>query len=114
MVYRFLRPAERELINAMLLSNPAGVDLAANLEVLQVTDMHDGGMGSIRFLSADRSMRKFGKQIAATEYIDEDGVLVSITINTDNQGDLFEVDFWKTDFSVLRRYPNPLDLKSDV
>ena len=114
MVYRFLRPAERELINAMLLSNPAGVDLAANLEVRQVTDMQDGGMGSIRFLSADRSIRKFGKQIAATEYIDEDGVLVSITINTDNQGDLFEVDFWKTDFSVLRRYPNPLDLKSDI
>ena len=114
MVYRFLRRAERELIHAMLSSNPAGVNLATNLEVRQVTDMQDGGIGSIRFLSADRSIRKFGNQIAASEYIDEDGVLVSITINTDNQGDLFEVDFWKTDFSVLRRYPNPLDLKSDI
>ena len=98
----------------MLSSNPAGVNGAAELAVRQVTDIQDGGMGSIRFLSAYRSIRELGKQIVTANYIDEVGVLVSIAINTDDQGNLFEVDFWKTDFSVLRRYPNPLDLQRDI
>ena len=43
--------------------------------------------------------------------MDDDGVLVSIELTVDERDELFELDFWKVDFSPLRRYPNPEDLK---
>jgi len=65
-------------------------------------------MGSIRFVQPES--RSFGKALVEAQYVDSDGVLVNIAVNTDNNGDLFEVDFWKVDFSPLRRYPKPSDL----
>jgi hypothetical protein len=73
-------------------------------------DMKDGNMGSIRF--ARDGPRVLGKVLAEAQYTGEDGVCVSIAINADNKGDLFEVDFWKVDFSPLKRYPNRSDLRS--
>lgn len=75
-----------------------------------VEDMQDGGMGSIRFVASGEPERRFGDAVAEAEYIDEDGVLVSITINVDQNKNLYEVDFWKVDFSPLRRYPNPSEV----
>jgi hypothetical protein len=72
--------------------------------------MGDGGMGSIRFFSSEIG-RRMGVAVAEAEYTDDDGVLVSIVLNTDFNGRLFEVDFWKVDFSPLRRYPSPSDLR---
>jgi len=60
-------------------------------------------MGSIRFVRTDA--RRFGKEVARAEYRDSDQVLVSITLNADTSGELFELDFWKVDFSPLKRYP---------
>ena len=65
-------------------------------------------MGSIRFVQPER--RSFGQTLVEAQYADSDGVLVSIAVNLDKNGDLFEVDFWKVDFSPLRRYPKPSDL----
>ena len=65
-------------------------------------------MGSIRFVQPEP--RSFGKALVEAQYVDSDGVLVSIAVNADNSGDLFEVDFWKVDFSPLKRYPKPSDL----
>jgi hypothetical protein len=73
--------------------------------------MKDGNMGSIRFARDER--RILGKNLVEAQCTDEDGVLVSIAINADNRGDLFEVDFWKVDFSPLKRYPKPSDLRVD-
>ena len=70
----------------------------------QVEDMSDGGMGSLRFASSNRN-RKFGAQISSAQFVDSDGILVSVTINVDQQGCLFELDVWKVDFSPLRRIP---------
>jgi hypothetical protein len=53
----------------------------------------------------------FGKVLAEAQSTDEDGVSVSIAINADKKGDLFEVDFWKVDFSPLKRYPKLSDLR---
>jgi hypothetical protein len=44
------------------------------------------------------------------QYVDSDGVLVSIAVNAARNSDLLEVDFWKVDFSPLRRYPRPSDV----
>jgi hypothetical protein len=66
-------------------------------------------MGSIRFVKA--GSRRRSRSIAEAEYVDEDGVLVSVEISVGDDNELFEVDFWKVDFSPLRRYPHPEDLR---
>lgn len=85
-------------------------EVASDLNHCVVEDMQDGGMGSIRFLTNRQTDRTFGKTMAEATYTDEDGVIVSITLNVDTSGYLYELDFWKTDFSRLRRYPTCADL----
>ena len=75
-----------------------------------VEDMQDGGMGSVRFLATGAAQRHLGRAVAQAEYVDEDGVPVNITINVDRDGQLYEIDFWKVDFSPLKRYPRASDL----
>jgi hypothetical protein len=100
---RKLKMAELAVITALAPS------VRASLEDALVVEMLDGGMGSIRFLSG--SDRRRSRSIAGAEYVDDDAVLVSIELNVDEKEELFERDFWKVDFSPLRRYPNPEDLK---
>ncbi len=82
--------------------------LENTLAAARVQDMNDGGMGSIRFVGPE--LRRFGRQLTEAEYLDSDGVLLSIAVNADRDGNLFEVDFWKVDFSPLKRYPKPSEL----
>ena len=106
-----MHPAERELVRSMLAKEYAGPELDAMLASSVVEDMQDGGMGSIRFLRPHQSKPVFGKTIAEAEYTDDDGVLVTIVVNIDETGELYEADFWKVDFAPLKRYPMPSDLK---
>jgi hypothetical protein len=106
---RPLREEERALIRSLLSGMSVIPSLENVLAEARVTDMHDGGMGSIRFVGSEP---RLGKSLAEAEYRDSDGVLVSIVINTDNKGQLFELDFWKVDFSPLRHYPRPADLSA--
>jgi len=106
---RELRPAERGLVEAMLRANHDERAIADFVRY-RVQDMQDGGMGSIRFLPTART-RQFGKALANAEYTDEDGVLVSITLNGDDNGEPYELDIWKVDFSPLKRYPKPSELR---
>jgi hypothetical protein len=80
------------------------------LNSARVVDMKDGGMGSIRF--ASHSGSKYEKTLAEAEYTDSDDVLVSISLNADQHGNLFELDFWKVNFSPLDRYPTSADLQN--
>jgi len=105
---RLLCPAERALVRAMLGVRFGGGDLEQILASSCVEDMRDGGMGSVRF--AGPSGVPTGKALAEATYVDEDGITVSIVINVDDQGNLCEIDFWKVDFSPLRRYPLPSQL----
>lgn len=111
---RYLRPAEQELLEVMLTASGAKPTIRIPLPSARVEDMNDGGMGSIRFLPSTNLAIRTAKVIAKGQYIDEDGVLVSIVINADQNGELFEVDFWKVDFSPLKRYPMSSDIKIDV
>lgn len=105
---RPLREEEIALVRALLQEVPCGSHLSANLEKLRVEDMRDGGMGSIKFSSVNADApRLFGMEVAEAEYSDIDGVFVSIALNLDRHGDLFELDIWKTDSSALDRYPSP-------
>ena len=105
---RALREEERELICFMLSGARTDGSLDIDLGPSRVVDMQDGGMGSIRFVRSGR--RVLGRVVAEAEYEDIDGVLVSVSINSDSEGQLFEVDFWKVDFSSLKRYPKYSEL----
>jgi len=103
-----LRKEEHDLIFSMLSGLYDSMELEKILVNSRVTDMQDGGMGSLQF--GMREHRSVEKVVAEARYLDSDGVLVSIVINTDKEGKLFELDFWKVDFSSLRRYPTHSDL----
>ncbi len=68
-------------------------------------------MGSLKFFDSSYG-RQFGAEIARGEARDIDGVLLSITLNVDSEGDLFELDIWKVDFSELKRLPTPDEIEA--
>jgi hypothetical protein len=110
---RPLREEELALIRK-LLSRTALADKAlAQLSTDLVRDMPDGGMGSIQFHKASTppNTRKFGKQVAEGAFKDSDGVPVSVTLNLDEQGELYELDLFKGDFSPLISYPDIEDFE---
>jgi hypothetical protein len=82
---RKLKRTEHALVTALAPSVTAGLD-----DVL-VVEMRDGGMGSVRFLNG--SDRRRSRSIAEAEYVDDDGVSVSIELNVDEKDELFELDF---------------------
>jgi hypothetical protein len=108
--WRKLRKEEAALIAAMVRSNPKASELLRSLSERRVEDMNDGGMCSLRFQTVDNRQRRFGKKIAEAEFTDEDGTPVSAVVNVDENGELFELDIWKVDFSPLKRYPRPEQL----
>jgi hypothetical protein len=105
---RPLTQQERALIIALVPDQELTARIAATLDNALVVDMNDGGMGSIRFVKEGN--RRRACSIATAEYIDEDGVPVTVEVNASADNELFEVDFWKVDFSPLRRYPRLEDL----
>jgi hypothetical protein len=102
---RMLRDDEKALLMALLSTHPDFRRFEMTIATGKVSDMLDGSMGSVRFVAPDE--RSLGVTLVEADYVDSDGVHVSIAINTDDHGELYEVDFWKTDFSPLKQYPRP-------
>lgn len=107
---RPLNAEERALLSALVPSDILVAQGSDFLECARVSDLMDGGMGSIRFDGSQQHRRR-ARAVAEARYVDDDGTPVSIEVNVDESNRLFEVDFWKVDFSPLRRYPEPHDLK---
>lgn len=61
----------------------------------------------MRFVYESEEPRLFGRQLVMAKATDTDGIELSITLNLDRSGDLFEVDIWKVDFSPLLALPDP-------
>ena len=78
---------------------------------LLVSSMDDGGMGSLKFAS-EANARGYGATIAACEFEDTDGVLVSAILNLDESGLPFEVDVWKVDFTPVLTWPEPMAIRA--
>jgi uncharacterized protein DUF6984 len=109
--WRKLRKEEVDLIAAMVLNSPEAKKILRSLPRRLVKEMKDGGMGSLRFKDVDNGERSFSKKMAEAEFADEDGIPVSVVVNIDNNGDLLELDLWKVNFSPLKRYPRPEELR---
>jgi hypothetical protein len=107
--FRALRPEELDLLRAML----KGDDLAKSLSATcQVRDLNDGGMGSIEFLCERVKESRHATCIVEADYIDSDGIPVSISVNVDDHGRLFELDIWKVDFGKIRTYPSARTIRN--
>lgn len=100
---RPLRIEEESLIRALLGHVSGGEQLLHQLAGAQVRDMDDGGMGGLEFAGNER--RSLGSCLVEAEYVDCDGVPVSIALNADQNHRLYELDMWKVDFAPLREYP---------
>jgi len=109
--WRKLRKEELDLITAMARHSRKSNEVLRSLSERLVEDMKDGGMGSERFKVSDNRERRLGKKIAEAEFRDQDGIPVSAVLNVDDKGQLFELDMWKVDFSALKRYPRPEELR---
>lgn len=108
---RDLREDELGVLRKMLSGTAFGTEFDSQLAKIKVQTMADGGMGSIRFYNGrPRSPLDYGGEIAEAAFQDADGVPVSITLSVDRDGDLFEMDVFKADFSSLIRYPDLKDL----
>ena len=77
---------------------------------LMVAEMEDGGMGSLRLYPEGRyaNARIFGNRISDCRFKDEDGMEVIASLNLDQNGNLYELDIWKTNFEKLMRIPSDL------
>lgn len=93
----------------------AGADTPARLREVpeaQVTEMDDGGMGSLRFVCVpDGDKRVFGSVIGVAIAPDADGTEVHLSLIDDQHDRLYELDAWKVNFSALPRIPRPDQLK---
>lgn len=106
---RLLRVEEDALIRAMLEVQKDSANLLQQVDAVMVEDMSDGGMGSLRFSSDE--MHSLSVAVAEADYIDTDGIPVSIIVNVDGKGQLFELDIWKANFLPLECYPSPVKIK---
>lgn len=81
-------------------------------ESLFVTPMNDGLMGSLylSFTSGVNLDRVFGVQISECHFLDSDGIDVIVSLNIDKDGDLFELDIWKTNYSPLIKISKELNI----
>ncbi|MES2222538.1 MAG: hypothetical protein V4587_16425 [Acidobacteriota bacterium] len=109
---RPLREEESKVLEALLGMASSNAKPPSEDELFAV-DLADGGMGSIRLTDKLDRARKMGRELIVAEYIDEDQVPVSISVNLDQDGRLFELDFWKVDFNPLKRYPRPEEVHAD-
>jgi hypothetical protein len=105
MAARLLTLPELSLLIVLLRDKPQAESFLALLPTAQVEEVEDGGIGSLRFVSS-KPGRQLGEAMAELWYNDEDGVLVLVRLYLDADGDLYELDSWKTDASPLRRIPS--------
>jgi hypothetical protein len=115
MTIRRLTTEEKSLL-ASLLNNAAAPPFKVSLDAVLASPYDDGGMGSLQLFPTDAStsrQRHLGKEIARGMFKDRDGVDVSVTVNVDDQGELYELDIWKVDSSPLLRWPCAEDVMFD-
>ena len=99
--YREPDERERRLLEFLAAKTDA-VD-SESLSGILVRDMDDGGMGSIELLprGAQPEAQRIGSVVADHDFLDTDGVSISVALIVDQNGDPFELDVWKVDFSPV-------------
>lgn len=107
---RELSRQEEKLLELLIAKANLNLPSSQWKNMLTVQPMNDGKMGSIKLYpkGSENKKRVFGHQASEYKFIDADGVEVIASLNLDKEGDLFELDIWKTNFAPLIRIPNDL------
>lgn len=108
MVLRKPTADELRLIR-FLIASSEDRSLATNLlPITMVSEMDDGGMGGLLIFEngvIDRK-RKYGSVLASCKFTDADGIEVIASLYLDDNGNIYELDVWKTNFQELISIPN--------
>jgi hypothetical protein len=106
------KPTPKELsLLELLVRRAPSLQLPPNWkDDILVETMNDGGMGSLLLFpnGFTSEKRAFGGQVSDYEFFDADDVKVSVALNVDKSGELFEMDSWKVNFDPLIRFPDDL------
>lgn len=105
MVRRKLKADEVALITWMIKDTEEGKTIIDSLNELTVEEMEDGGMGSLRIVKDGEDDRLYSRDLAKADLFDIDMVPVFISVDLDTNGDFYELDVFKADFSPLKRFP---------
>ena len=100
---RALTAEEERLVRYLIGLRPGYEYLLEQLPGARVETMDDGGMGSLQF--AGVRGRSGGRFLNEYEFLDRDGMLGIASVVLDSDGNLYELDMWKGDFSPLQDYP---------
>jgi hypothetical protein len=103
---RKIRENEKELI--VFLLEKLNLNVADYPIKEDVLEYEGGKMGSI---SLNNNPDAYAGDLIQVEYIDTDNTPVMITLTHDTEGQLLDLDFWKTDFSKLLKYPEVGEIK---
>jgi hypothetical protein len=103
---RKIRQNERDLI--VFLLEKLNLNIADYPINEYVFEYEGGKMGSI---SLNNNPDAYEGDLIQVEYIDTDNTPVMITLTHDTEGQLLDLDFWKTDFSKLLKYPAVSEIK---
>ncbi len=75
-------------------------------EMIEVQEMNDGGMGSLRLRIGGQCANPLMGRVASEEsFNDVDGMTVIASLILDKNDMPMELDIWKVDFSPLIRMP---------
>jgi hypothetical protein len=111
---RTLRDDEKMLVTALVSETDIESYVLSVIDDVLVTEMSDGGMGSLKFCAKSDTPAQFGREFRTGSFLDADGVAVSVALNLDRFGQLYELDVWKGDSSPLIRLPNREDFRLDA
>jgi hypothetical protein len=106
MLRRKLKVDEIALITWMVKDTPEGADIIKKLPDLIVEEMDDGGMGSLKVVVEGLDERIYSRDLAKADLFDTDMVPVFISIDLDTNGNFYELDVFKGDFSPLKKIPS--------
>lgn len=106
MLKRKLKADEIALITWMIKDTSEGVRIVNQLPNLIVEEMDDGGMGSLKVVVDGKDSRLYSRDLAKADLFDIDGVPVFISVDLDTNGDFYQLDVFKGDFSPLKKFPS--------
>lgn len=105
--YRIPTKQEEQLIDLLVLKSSLEISEDWK-DGLLVCPMDDGGMGSLYLFPQGKIIknRRFGRQVSEFQFTDIDGIEVIASLNVDADGNLFELDIWKSNFGKLIKFPD--------
>ena len=103
---RTIREEEKQIIQFLLAKlNTNEIEYPISIIVEEYEGSH---MGSINLSNPNTEL--YDSDLIQAEYTDADKIPVVLSLTKDKNNQLLDLDFWKSDFSRLVKYPKPEDL----